>query len=32
MATAIQSALAGQKKPKEALAEAQARIDQIMKG
>jgi ABC-type glycerol-3-phosphate transport system substrate-binding protein len=32
MATAIQAALAGQKKPKEALAEAQARIDQIMKG
>ena len=32
MAVAIQSALVGQKKPKEALDEAQARIDQIMKG
>ena len=32
MATAIQSALVGQKKPKEALDEAQARIAQIMKG
>jgi multiple sugar transport system substrate-binding protein len=32
MGTAIQSALVGQKKPKEALDEAQARIDQIMKG
>jgi multiple sugar transport system substrate-binding protein len=32
MATAIQSALVGQKKPKEALDEAQARIQQIMKG
>ena len=32
MATAIQSALVGQKKSKEALDEAQARIDQIMKG
>ena len=32
MATAIQSALVGQKKPKEALDEAQARIDQILKG
>ena len=31
MATAIQSALVGQKKPKEALDEAQARIAQIMK-
>ncbi|MEO8080143.1 MAG: sugar ABC transporter substrate-binding protein [Caldimonas sp.] len=31
MATAIQSALVGQKKPKEALDEAQARIDQILK-
>ncbi|MCG2594855.1 sugar ABC transporter substrate-binding protein [Ramlibacter sp. XY19] len=31
MATAIQSALVGQKKPKEALDEAQARIVQIMK-
>jgi multiple sugar transport system substrate-binding protein len=31
MATAIQSALVGQKKPKEALDEAQARISQIMK-
>ncbi len=32
MATAIQSALVGQKKPKEALDEAQARIAQIMRG
>lgn len=32
MATAIQSALVGQKKPKEALDEAQARIGQILKG
>lgn len=32
MATAIQSALVGQKKPKEALDEAQARIQQILKG
>ena len=32
MATAVQSALVGQKKPKEALDEAQARIAQIMKG
>jgi ABC-type glycerol-3-phosphate transport system substrate-binding protein len=32
MATAIQSALVGQKKSKEALDEAQARIDQIMRG
>ena len=32
MATAIKSALVGQKKSKEALDEAQARIDQIMKG
>jgi len=32
MATGIQSALVGQKKPKEALDEAQARIDAIMKG
>jgi multiple sugar transport system substrate-binding protein len=32
MATAIQSALVGQKKPKEALDEAQARIAQVMKG
>jgi ABC-type glycerol-3-phosphate transport system substrate-binding protein len=32
MATAIQSALVGQKKPKEALDEAQARITQILKG
>ncbi len=32
MATAIQSALVGQKKSKEALDEAQARIAQIMKG
>ena len=31
MATAIQSALVGQKKPKEALDEAQARIQQILK-
>jgi multiple sugar transport system substrate-binding protein len=31
MATAIQSALVGQKKPKEALDEAQARIAQVMK-
>lgn len=31
MATAIQSALVGQKKPKEALDEAQARITQILK-
>jgi multiple sugar transport system substrate-binding protein len=31
MATAIQSALVGQKKPKEALDEAQARIRQILK-
>ena len=31
MATAIQSALVGQKKPKQALDEAQARIAQIMK-
>ncbi len=31
MATAIQSALVGQKKPKEALDEAQARISQVMK-
>jgi len=31
MATAIQSALVGQKKSKEALDEAQARIDQILK-
>jgi multiple sugar transport system substrate-binding protein len=31
MATAIQSALVGQKKPKEALDEAQVRIDQILK-
>jgi multiple sugar transport system substrate-binding protein len=31
MATAIQSALVGQKKPKEALDEAQARIAQILK-
>ncbi|KQT12452.1 ABC transporter substrate-binding protein [Ramlibacter sp. Leaf400] len=31
MATAIQAALVGQKKPKEALDEAQARIAQIMK-
>jgi len=32
MATAVQAALVGQKKPKEALDEAQARIAQIMKG
>lgn len=32
MATAIQSALVGQKKSKEALDEAQARIQQILKG
>ena len=32
MATAIQSALVGQKKPKDALDEAQARVQQIMKG
>jgi multiple sugar transport system substrate-binding protein len=32
MATAIQSALVGQKKPKEALDEAQARIATILKG
>ena len=32
MATAIQSALVGQKKPKEALDEAQARITTILKG
>lgn len=32
MATGIQSALSGQKKPKEALDEAQARIAQVMKG
>ena len=32
MATAIQAALVGQKKPKEALDEAQARIQQILKG
>jgi multiple sugar transport system substrate-binding protein len=32
MATAIQSALVGQKKPKESLDEAQARIQQILKG
>jgi multiple sugar transport system substrate-binding protein len=32
MATAIQSALVGQKNPKEALDEAQARIQQILKG
>ena len=31
MATAVQSALVGQKRPKEALDEAQARIAQIMK-
>ena len=31
MATAIQAALVGQKKPKEALDEAQARIQQVMK-
>jgi multiple sugar transport system substrate-binding protein len=32
MATAIQAALVGQKQPKEALDEAQARIQQILKG
>jgi multiple sugar transport system substrate-binding protein len=32
MATSIQGALVGQKKPKEALDEAQARIQQVMKG
>jgi multiple sugar transport system substrate-binding protein len=32
MATAIQSALVGQKKPKQALDEAQARIQQLLKG
>ncbi len=32
MATAIQSALVGQKKPKEALDDAQIRIEQILKG
>jgi multiple sugar transport system substrate-binding protein len=32
MAVAIQSALVGQKKSKEALDEAQTRIDQIMRG
>jgi ABC-type glycerol-3-phosphate transport system substrate-binding protein len=32
VATAIQTALVGQKKPKEALDEAQARVDQAMKG
>jgi multiple sugar transport system substrate-binding protein len=32
MATAIQAALVGQKKSKDALDEAQARIDQILKG
>ncbi len=32
MATAIQAALVGQKKPKEALDEAQAKIDGLMKG
>ncbi len=32
MAVAIQGALVGQKKPKEALDEAQARIDQVMRG
>jgi multiple sugar transport system substrate-binding protein len=32
MATAIQAALVGQKKSREALDEAQARIDQIMRG
>ena len=31
MATAVQSALVGQKKPKEALDEAQTRIEQILK-
>ena len=32
MATAIQSALVGQKKPKQALDDAQSRIEQILKG
>lgn len=32
MATAIQTALVGQQKPKEALHEAQSRVDAIMKG
>ena len=32
MATSIQAALVGQKKPKEALDEAQARIQQVIKG
>lgn len=32
MATAVQSALVGEKKPADALAEAQARIQQILKG
>ena len=32
MATAIQAALVGQKKPKEALDEAQARLEQIIRG
>jgi len=32
MATAIQTALVGQKSPKDALDEAQARIQQILKG
>jgi ABC-type glycerol-3-phosphate transport system substrate-binding protein len=32
MATAIQAALVGQKKPKEALDEAQTRLEQIIKG
>jgi maltose-binding protein MalE len=32
MATAIQAALVGQKKPKEALDDAQSRIQQILKG
>ena len=32
MATAIQAALVGQKKPKQALDDAQARIDQVLKG
>ena len=32
MATAIQAALVGQQKPKEALDEAQGRISQILKG
>jgi ABC-type glycerol-3-phosphate transport system substrate-binding protein len=31
MATSIQAALVGQKKPKEALDEAQARIQQLLK-